>query len=120
MMMLIALVSSCQKESHNGKLDGTWQLLTIKHLDTGVVDNVKEYQRFYCIQLEMIYLQNGGGQGLFTYSGNKLDVRMVGSKKEDVIPFGFTDTTQSFIVEKLGNSNMVLRTVDNELTFRRF
>lgn len=119
-MMLIALVSSCQKASHNGKLDGMWQLLTIKHLDTGKIDNVKESQRFYCIQLEMIYLQNGGGQGLFTYNGNKLDVRMIGSTKEAVAPFGFSDVNQSFTVEKVNSSELVLKTTENEMTFRRF
>jgi hypothetical protein len=129
-LLLILLPTSCYKVSMNGKLDGMWQLLEIEKI-SGEYTDIKSRQRFYSIQLHLIsFRQIGGSQylGRFVYSGDSLlinDVRIAYSEdrlatKEQLLPFGLSDISERFKVEKITRSEMVLRSDSATLRFRKY
>ena len=55
-IFLLGILTSCQKASQNGYLDGMWQLEKTKKTDQESIDTKKE-KIFLSIQLEMLTLR---------------------------------------------------------------
>lgn len=120
LLIFIVLISitSCQKASINGDLDGMWQLMKIEKKDTPVEVPV---QLYYCIQLHMVQLQGAATcHGTFSHKGDSIYIVIRGSNKNTVVSYGMNDTIQSFGIETLSSENMVLKSSYARLQFRKF
>ena len=116
--IVLTSITSCQKASINGDLDGMWQLMKIEKKDTPAeVPN----QLYYCIQLHMVQLQGAAGcSGTFSHKRDSIYLVIRGSNKNAVAAYGMNDTIQSFGIEALSSENMVLRSTYGRLQFRKF
>lgn len=119
-LLCFCLFGCDSKWPENGKLDGMWQLMEI---DWAGVENKTPTQTYYSIQLKLINLRQVGGSdilGYFRYTGDSLHLTMRQTTIADVKQFGLSDTIQSFGVETLNHSQMILTTPDRRLTFRKY
>lgn len=144
----MGMICGCNKWSDNGKLDGMWQILTIENCRTGAVQDVKDAQRYYCLNLHVVNLTYRDKHPLkdFHMTGNmyynpKLATVMMEFpvrkyNKDDKVetdyevtekivldsirPYGIYAITTNFKVEKLSNSHLVLRSDSSLITCRRF
>lgn len=121
LLVIINYISGCDsKWPENGKLDGMWQLMEIVWEEASEPHPERMY---YSVQLKLINMRQIGGDdvlGYFRYTGDSLHVCMRQTSKEIVRNFGLSDTIQSFGIEKLTKSRMVLTTFDRRLSFRKF
>jgi hypothetical protein len=111
-------ITSCQKASINGDLDGMWQLMKIEKKDkpTEVLG-----QLYYCIQLHMVQLQGAATcHGTFSHKGDSIYLVIRGSNKSEVAAYGMNDTIQSFGIENLSSEKMILNSSYARLQFRKF
>ncbi|MDR2389621.1 MAG: lipocalin-like domain-containing protein [Tannerellaceae bacterium] len=129
-LLLLLLLSSCNKAPMNGPLDGMWQLMEITRADGEKID-VKAEQRYYCVQLRLLSFVKTGSclfLGRFVYNGDSLlihDVRIYFSEerlasKEALWPFGMSDVSEHFAVEEITCSRMVLKSEHATLGFRKY
>lgn len=120
LLIFIVLVSitSCQKASINGDLDGMWQLMKIEKKDKPAeVPN----QLYYCIQLHMVQLQGATMcHGIFSHKGDSIYLVIRGRYKNAVVAYGMNDTIQSFKIENINSEKMMLKSSYSRLSFRRF
>lgn len=58
-MILICTATGCRRTSHNGKIDGYWQVEYIEDLTTG--NTIECFDRYVAINLELVQLYKGGG-----------------------------------------------------------
>ncbi|MDD6210593.1 MAG: lipocalin-like domain-containing protein [Bacteroidales bacterium] len=119
-LTFILFMFSWQKVSHNGNLDGRWQLMTIEKNDGSIENPVQIY---YSIQLNLINLTHAHGVyliGYFHHMGDSLHICMRETNKQTVALFGLNDTLQSFAIEQLTKKRMILRSSSNRLLFRKF
>ena len=123
------LLLSCQKADDNGELGGFWKLLSIENSATGIVENTKEYKRFWCIQLDLLttvseeddgYFNNYSGIGRFQHVGDSLFVQMI-EKRTDLTKVGIHNPeNERFGVVLLNSDKMILRSDKVQLDFRKF
>ena len=128
-LLAVALVTSCQKADDNGDLGGFWKLLEIEDVAPGVVENTKEYKRFWCVQLDLLatmsedddsYNCNYGGKGRFQHVGDSLFIQMI-EKRTDLTKVGiFNPENERFGVVLLNRDKMILRSDKVQLSFRKF
>lgn len=129
-LSILFTLPSCNKLPMNGKLDGMWQLIQIDTKE-GSNHDVKEQRLYYSVQLKLITLRGMGGSsyilGRFEHSGNSLslyDFRTGGSEQpctlENLKPYGLYSLEPKFEVEKLTGSEMVLKSEESTLYFRKF
>ena len=131
-LFVIAGITSCQKASINGKLDGMWQLTSIEYKNKPAET---PDQLYYCIQLHMIYLQGSYDCfGSFSHQGDSIHIIMRECKTwddndlkiiracriSDIAVYGMNDTIQSFGIENLGTEKMTLNSSYARLQFRKF
>lgn len=127
---LTLLMSSCGKYPINERLDGMWQLMTLTKNGQETI-NTKESRIYYNVQLHLFGLQKEGyveylGRFIqttdsliisdFVVSGNN----SVKATEEDLVPFGIYDLSERFGIEKMTDKEMILRSDDALLTFRKF
>ena len=120
LLIFIFLISitSCQKASINGDLDGMWQLMKIEKKDKPAE---VPGQLYYCIQLHMVQLQGAAGcSGTFSYKKDSIHLVIRGSNKRDVAAYGMNDTIQSFCIENLSSKQLTLNSTYARLQFRKF
>ena len=111
-------ITSCQKASINGDLDGMWQLMKIEKKDKPAE---VPGQLYYCIQLHMVQLQGAAGcSGTFSHKGDSIYLVIRGSNKNSVAVYGMNDTIQSFGIEDLSSEKMILKSAYARLQFRKF
>ena len=129
--LVVVLASSCQKTDDNGDLGGFWKLLKIEEYATDTIVDTKEYKRFWSIQLDVLatssedddsYNYNYGGKGRFQHIGDSLFVQMITvSSKSDLKKVGlYNPEDERFGVVLLNRDNMILRSKDALLEFRKF
>lgn len=121
----LLLVSGCERAIDNAKLDAMWQLMSIeKEGKTEFLkDRTVNNHLYYCLQRNLICLQplgGGGAQGVTRYTGDSLHIEIGLSTKEKVAPFGLSNTAESFAIEKLNDSDLVLKSVTSRLRLRKF
>lgn len=132
LLSLFILLSSCGKLPMNGQLDGMWQLMHIAPTAGEEIDT-KEQRLYYLVQLELLGLQRGGSVeylGRFVQSSDSLivydfRVHISGDNSTqavagDLLPWGIKGTSAHFAIEKLDGKNMLLRSDEALLTFRKF
>ena len=136
----VAICSLCACEFHtgdNGDLDGFWHLESIEDLQTGEVQYVGEERLFWSYEASLMYLQ-GASTGMFylrfQHADNTLKVyepreRVVHNGEEGsplvtdpsvLLPYGITALEESFQVEKLKGSTMILCSEVYRLKFEKF
>ena len=133
---MIALSACTLETSHNGKLDGMWQLTQLDTLATDGQTDMRETGIFWCVQnnlLKISALYGGADPILFRFqnTGKQLiindpyfDNRTEGDIKiEDVAELSFynIDTLeQTFAIEKLTSGKMTLQSERFRFHFRKY
>lgn len=136
-VVAIAMASvSCEIEtSDNGDLDGYWHLNRVDTLSTGGVCDMSEKLMFWAVQVKLLNTFDRSGQSgsymfrfehkdgnLRLYDPHK-DDRMSGDPKvespEELTPFGVNSLDETFKIERLSGSRMVLSNDKLRLSFNK-
>ena len=131
------LMAACDIEtSGNGDLDGYWSLRQIDTLSTASATDVSERRIFWSVQHTLLQTDDRTGAHLsylfrFQHSGNTLVLsspyvygRENGDDPIDDVevlrPYGINAIPETFTVEKLNGSSMVLHSELLRLHFKRY
>ena len=131
---LVLTLGSCEFEtSNNGNLDGNWQLTEVDTLHTGGIQNMKDLQIFYAIQMRLINVSafndpNVGGNYYFHFEhrGDSLIFKTANSEgktmytTQQLQPFGLNKEAEHFKIISLSSNNMILQSEMLLLKFRKF
>ena len=137
MVLVGVLLTSCDVESSdNGQLDGFWQLRAADTLATGGHSDLTGLSLTWAFQGRLLELRDLHGQrtdivSSFSHEGNTLrlfDACIVDRDKGDIrieeptelSPYGVNRIDESFTVEHLDASKMVLKSDRLRLTFRKY
>lgn len=136
LLLFPLLFLSCEIEmSDNGKLDGNWQLQTIDTLSTGGVCDMTRSCIYWGIENHLLQVKNTekGEKILFRFEQEKdmLTIHsphVIKSQYETVpvedenllFPFGINSTEETFVMEHISNSKMVLSSELLRLHFRKY
>lgn len=118
---------SCEIEtSNNGKLDGYWHLNSVDTLSTGGTLDLSEETRFWAIQTDLLNVVDRGGTAgnfMFRFEHKDGKLRLYDPHKnaklegdpavesaDSLNPFGVNALDETFNVETLSNSRMILST----------
>ena len=134
------ILSACEnKWPKNGDLDGQWQLLTIEH--DGEIRSVKDSQYYLSFQLDLFQLSIVNNRqryfGYFDRNANTIVFRQFSDMAENdlattdnrplteqQIPvlqqWGYYKLNESFTIETLSGSDMVLKSDSARITYRKF
>ncbi len=137
---IMATMASCEnKWPKNGDLDGQWQLLTIEH--NGETRNVKDSQYYLSFQLDLFQLSIVNNRqryyGYFDRNGNTLVFRQFSDMAENDLAttdnqplteqqisilqqWGYYKLNESFTIESLSGSDMILKSDSARITYRKF
>lgn len=126
----ITLNTGCRKMSHNGNLDGQWQILSIEDRKSGSI-NVLSDQRYYCINLHVIQLTTYGGikySGNFHYDKDKEEITFdfpyqaaqISQGNNPLIPFGIYTNPVTFKIIESSSKELILSSPESIVTFRKF
>lgn len=131
-VILTAGLSSCRKMSHNGKLDGFWQVQTVENTATGEVSSPYP-KHYYCLNLHVVNLKVTDITA--TISGNMqydkdastvyMDFRsfpyVTEEENESALEeFGVYEKQVTFEIVKLDGKEMVLKSPQSVVRLRRF
>ena len=136
-VMASLVLSGCDIEtSGNGDLDGYWSLRRIDTLATAGTADVSERRIFWSVQHDLLQTDDHTHAHIsclfrFQHTGNTLMVsspyyygRIEGDQPvEDVEalrPFGINAIPETFTIDKLNSSDMVLRSETLTLYFRKY
>lgn len=127
---------SCEIEtSSNGKLDGNWQLQSFDTLSTGGVCDMKKSGIYWGIENNLLQVKTIGKTNriLFRFEKNEdaltihsphiFESQYVTVPLEDesqLIPFGIHGSKETFTIDVLSNSHLVLTNQQLRLRFRRY
>ena len=112
-------------KSENGNLDGYWHLVTVDTLSTGGTTDLRRERCFWTVQGTLFQLYSPDWQdgqryvSLFAYENNRLvlsDIRESDRMNGDPLvedvdrirPYGINSLQETFVVEELKGSRMVL------------
>lgn len=126
LIILLSGLAACNKASHNGALDGQWQITTIENLSSGET-TVPNPARYICINLHIMQL-TGGNRPTANMTYDKkaghisCDFPYVEKDKTEstLSPWGIYSNPVEFDVVKLNHKELVLRTDRTLITCRRF
>lgn len=143
----LTAVSACNKVPENGPLDGYWQLMEIASRQTPTdtalthVEPQKSRGIYWAFQLRLLEIRTTTGalnghtsqtMGRFRFTGDRLAITQlyIHYRASDSLvtdpattafePLGITGCADTFRVERLDGHQMVLRSQDRRLTFRKF
>lgn len=117
-ILLVAAITSCQKEDHNGDLGGFWKLMQIELADNDSVINKKAESCFWGIQLNLIEI--GDGKGRFQHVADSLYIQMI-TLPANPSNYGlFNPRDERFGVIHLDRNGMILRSDKATLTLKKF
>ena len=137
LLMLSLVLNSCELEtSDNGKLDGFWHLERVDTLATGRSCDLSGQLLFWSVQmrllgvsdknykLESVFFHFEHANGTLRIYDPHEDERMEGDPAIDdasvLAPYGINSLDETFNVERLTGSGMVLTTDELRLVFKRF
>ena len=126
-MTALIVLGSCNQTSHNGKLDGQWQILTIEDKSTGTVSETN-HGSCICIYLDVLQLSDEGARLTanmdYDKKGNTLSCDFPYVKPENVAStlgrFGFYTNPIKFDIIKLTGKELVLSSEETVITCRKF
>lgn len=122
---------SCNKASHNGKLDGQWQVMSVEDIASGNVTTPQE-PGYFCIYLHIFQLSIISPEGSSRISANMTydkngstlycDFPYVADKDVESLlgPYGIQSNPITFDITKLDGKSLVLRSDKTLITCRRF
>lgn len=133
-MLLTVACGDVIEPSHNGTLDGYWQMTQVDTLATGHSADMLEERRFLSVQGPLLLLkQIGNGSYLFRFSheGDSLllyDARYDNRNGGDstltdvrrLEPFGLTRLEEHFHVDELTSSRLALNNGRYRIQFRKY
>lgn len=137
LMLLSAMFTACEIESSdNGRIDGFWHLERVDTLATGGSCDLSGKLLFWSVQMRILnlsdknYVEKSVNMS-FRHSADSLrvfapllDDRMNGDPAVDdpelLAPYGINALDESFCVERLTGSRMVLKSEALRLTLKRF
>lgn len=138
--LMLTLGSCSLEDSDNGDLDGMWHLRAVDTLATGgTYDKVPEYY-YWCVQGTLLVLENKenstsltAGNYIFSFdhSGDSLrlyDPHVFSLSKGDpeltdvegLRPYGINALDETFVIETLTGSHMVLVSEELRLHLKKF
>lgn len=130
-------LASCELEtSSNGHLDGYWHMVSVDTLATGGTCDMSEKRMFWAVQAKLLQLFNRDnalapsffmrfdhGDGTLRLYAPYEDKRSEGdievTEPTPLRPFGISATDETFKVEQLSGSHMVLTGATLRLSFRK-
>lgn len=124
-LLLVLMLSGCQKASINGDLDGRWQLLEIEK--RGVTESIKDQQLYMNFYLHVCSLSYYGGtftEGNLKYENNKIWMQfpyintLAGLNKLET--YGIYSNPVEFQVEYISKDKMIIKEGDIIITLRKF
>lgn len=127
------ILSACEKWSHNGDIDGQWQVMEVSYAGDTVEfpEGEKFYYNFYLhtVQLGTVGIRPRGLEGNMIYEGNRLSLefpyieeKKLPSKWMDRLIYwgvpagGVIDAT----IQELTSSRLVFKYADVVVTCRKF
>lgn len=135
---LCMMLSSCKLHtSHNGKLDGLWQVMVKENLTTGETVDMRDYSATWSVQGDLLMMRMNGSPELIWRFNHKDDVLTLSDpyisaryselqtdvKLEDasvVVPYGFSALEEYLKVITLNSDDMILESSTSRLVFRKY
>lgn len=126
-MVAFLTLAGCNQTSHNGHLDGQWQILTIEEKSTGSV-TVTDHGACICIYLDVLQLTDKKARLTanmdYDKKANTLSCDFPYVKPADVEAslgrFGFYTNPIKFDIIKLTGKELVLSSDETVITCRKF
>lgn len=128
-VLFIICASGCRKASHNGKLDGQWQIMKIENLETSE-EKVPEGRRYICLNLHVVQLEgmdvSKQAVGNMAYDKDAgiinwdFPYNTAGDDLKRLEKWGIYTNPVEIKVLKVDGSALVLRTPETIITCRRF
>lgn len=126
-------VGGCEKASHNGDLDGQWQVMEVLHGDQSV-DMPEGERYYYCIYLHTVLLKFTdrspfGLVGNMTFDGNTLHIDFPYLREGRVDPYWIQrldfwgiseDPDVTFRIRELTRSRLVMQRDSVTVVCRKF
>lgn len=135
-LSLLAFIGCDVETSDNGQLDGFWQLRSADTLSTGGHSDLTGLSLTWSFQGRLLELRDLNGQrgdivSAFRHEGTTLNISepfFVDRDNGDIpvadvtelSPYGINNLAETFTVEHLDNSKMVLRSERLRLSFRKY
>lgn len=137
LFLIVVVLSSCELEtSSHGKLYGMWHMERIDSLTAGSQKNLKEARLFWSFQNKLLELDDKDGmlrsvllrfeeadKHLIVYDPYLYNREEGDEPLSDVsalLPFGVGALRDTFAIEKLSGSRLVLKRKNVRLHFKRF
>lgn len=133
---MLACVEACEIESHsNGKLDGFWHLTAIDTLATGGTCDMSSQKMFWSVQSKLLELSDRSSSEKIIFSFRHADDslylteprvsdRRLGDPEIENVsklsPYGVNKLEETFAVEALDGSKMILKSETLRLKLKRF
>ena len=138
-LLAVVLAASCESYQINGNLDGFWQVSSIEEKETGNISDC-DGDIYYSFQRELVlisYVSPNIPQGqmkenyiaYFSYENDSIymsDFRIYLDREGKQAPlskltkFGLYDTFNTFRVEKLDKTSLILNSKEARIILRKF
>lgn len=130
--LIFLLPTACSQAPDNGDLDGMWHLRSVEELANDSVLDVKEKQIYYSFQLRLINLRRSSLSyslvGRFNHEQDSLTLHSFvllnkedqQATKEELKPFYLENTQSKFGIVKLNKKQLIIRSNEQELCFKKF
>ncbi len=128
LLLLLPILSSCRKMSHNGKLDGFWQIQSIESIFSELQPVDPSSHRFICINLHVVNLDERGVQrtGNLHYDKEEGKVTMdfpyvnLTNDPNALAKWGIYENPVVCTIVKVDSKQLILQTPQTTITCRRF
>ena len=138
MVCACMVLSSCKiHTSHNGKLDGLWQVVVKENLTTGETVDMRDLHATWSVQGNLLMMRMDNSSELIWRFNHKDDVLVLSDpylsarfgeqgtdvKLEDVSvvePYGLSALEEYLKVIKLDSDDMILQSSTSRLVFRKY
>ena len=138
LLSLCMMLSSCKLHtSHNGDLDGLWQVVVKENLTTGETVDMRDYSATWSVQGDLLMMRMNGSPELIWRFNHKDDVLVLSDpylsarfgeqgtdvKLEDVSvvePYGLSALEEYLKVITLNSDDMILESSTSRLVFRKY
>lgn len=116
-------LGACRRVSHNGQLDGNWQIIEIRDNNTGTI--VQPKGEFMAVQLELVQFRGGESviTGVLSYSKSEDKIGIQFPDNTDIVTlrqYGVAENPALFTIVRLDSKRLCLHSEATDITFRRF
>lgn len=138
-LLIIVLISSCESYQIHGDLDGFWQVTSIENKQTGEITHCKG-DTYYSFQRELVLISYVSpniptGQmkenyiAYFSHENDVItmtDFRIYIDRDGKQAPlsklekFGLHETFNTFYIEKLNNTSLILNSEKRRIVLRKY